>query len=285
MIFSREGPRQLEIESRYAGMENDDQLIAQTRHLAVTGVVSDPPASGSPAAAAASVPASMGAATAAGCGDSEELHGSAATAAAVGYDRNRPGDATRNAEGHHGLGGEDRGVRLGRSTAVAALGTAAGARPVEEELEDCLVGEAGAKSLSSSVVWSPRAPAAAAAAAAAAVAAPLERLPVEVLFHIMGFLDVNDLLSASRVRNPLPCCLDLGLRECESLTAIICSIEIDQPLPPQHFAHAAPPRLPSAAHAYHPAAPSLVALAPVSRRPHRPLHLPDADHRCVAAAG
>jgi hypothetical protein len=32
----------------------------------------------------------------------------------------------------------------------------------------------------------------------------LEDLPNEVLFHIMGFLDVNDLLSTSRVSGPHP---------------------------------------------------------------------------------
>ncbi|PHH80650.1 hypothetical protein CDD83_3678 [Cordyceps sp. RAO-2017] len=33
---------------------------------------------------------------------------------------------------------------------------------------------------------------------------PLERLPNEVLLHILGFLDVDDLLSASRVRVACP---------------------------------------------------------------------------------
>lgn len=78
------------------------------------------------------------------------------------------------------IGDDDQGVRVaggGRSIEVAAV--AAGARPMETGgLGDEAAGDGGEVTL--------------------------DKLPVELLFHIMGFLDVNDLLSTSRVCLPPP---------------------------------------------------------------------------------
>lgn len=193
----------------------DNQLIARTRHLAVANLLLGTPTSGSSASSVPASPRSVLVGSAA-----RPTRGGSSDGSSGGDDDDNDDDAVVGDaldEDHEDGGGGQGGGAIGglqrdRSTAVAGI-MAAGARPLEglvdQESEACdaaavwCPSPSASASASACLSWpSPLSP----AALSCRGGAPLEGLPVEVLFHIMGFLDVNDLLSVSRVWSfpPLP---------------------------------------------------------------------------------
>ena len=172
----------------------DDQRIAQTRHLDLTPADAGARAgAGTPAAASPASPSAPTAAVpAAASGDDAGTEASSSGLITT--------DSTTDDDGGCGDGGGVRRARGGSGSSTAVAGVAAGARPMMDDGN----GSEGRSEYGDDGRDGSEAGEGALIIRSSHCSSPLEGLPVEVLFHIMDFLDVNDLLSASRVSHSYP---------------------------------------------------------------------------------